>query len=128
MGPLPQTPNDIIVALMLVPFIPDQSTMCDMCVHGDDIAAEIFQEINHHLNGPMAMEDAIATIRGIKVRLIRKQGQQTIMGNQVEHAIIQEYPVLNNLITVLVYSQHVVIPHRECMYGQMVRAHVRVPR
>ena len=116
MGPLPQTPNDIIVALTLVPFVPDQSTMCDTCVHGDNIAAEIFQEINHCLNGPLAMDDTITTIRGIKVRPIRKEGQQTIIGYQVEHAIIQEYPVLNDLITMSVYSQHVAIPHRGCMY------------
>jgi hypothetical protein len=72
MGPLPQTPNDIVVALMLAPFIPDQSTMCDMCVHGDEIAAEAFQEINHCLNGPLAMEDTFMTIGGVKARPIRK--------------------------------------------------------
>ena len=36
MGPLPQTPDDIIVALTLLPFVPDQSTMCETCAHGDD--------------------------------------------------------------------------------------------
>ena len=29
---------------------------------------------------------------------------------------------------VSVYSQHVAIPHRGCVYGQMVRAHVTVLR
>ena len=117
MGPLPQTPNNIIVALTLVPFVLDQSIMCDTCTHGDDIAAEIFQEINHCLNGPLAMDDMITTIRGVKARPIRKEGQQPIIGYQVEHAIIQEYPVSNNLIMASVYSQHVTIPHRGCIYG-----------
>ena len=84
MGLLPQTPNNIVVALTLQPYIPDQSTMCDMCVHGDGIAAEVFQEINHCLNGPLTMDDTITTIRGIKARPIRKEGQQTIIGYQVE--------------------------------------------
>ena len=128
MGPPPQTPNNIIIALMLVPFIPDQSTMCDTCMHGDEIAAEVFQEINHCLNGPLAMEDTVTTIRGVKARPIRKEGQQMVIGYQVEHTIIQEYPVSNDLITVSVYSQHVTIPHRGCMYGQMIRAHVTVPK
>ena len=52
------------------------------------------------------------TIRGIKVRPIRKEGQQTIIGYQVEHAIIQEYSVSNDHITASVYSQHVTILHR----------------
>ena len=104
MGPLPQTPNDIIVALTLTPYTPDQSTMCDTCMHGDEIAAEVFQEINHCLNGPLAMEDTVMTIRGIKAKPIRKEGQQMIIGYQVECAIIQEYPVSNDLITASVYS------------------------
>jgi hypothetical protein len=128
MEPLPQTPNDIIVALTLVPYTPDQSTMCDTCMHGDEIAAEVFQEINHCLNGPLTMEDMITTIRGIKAQPIRKEGQQMIIGYQVEHAIIQEYPVSNDLITVLVYSQHVAFNHRGSIYGQMVRAHITMPR
>ena len=116
MGPLPQTPNNIIVALTMAPFILDQSTMCDTCMHGDEIAAEVFQEINQCLNGPLTMEDMIMTIRGVKARPIRKQGQQTMIGYQVECTIIQEYPMSNDLITMLVYSQHVAIPHRGCMY------------
>ena len=116
MEPLPQTPNDIIVTLMLVPFVPGQSTMCNACAHGDDIAEEIFQVINDCLNGPMTMEDMITTIRGVKARPIRKQGQQMILGYQAEWAIIQEYPMSNDLITASIYSQHVMIPHRECKY------------
>ena len=73
MGLLPQTLNDIIVVLMLVPFVTGQSTMCDTCAHRDDIAAEIFQEINYCLNGPLAMDKLITTIRGIKARPIRKE-------------------------------------------------------
>ena len=46
----------------------------------------------------------------------------------IEHSVIQEYLLSNDLITVLVYSQHVSIPHRECEYGRMVRAHVTVPK
>ena len=117
MGPLLQTPNDIIVALTLTPYTPDQSTMCDMCVHGDEVAAEVFQEINHCLNGPLAMEDMITSIRSTKAQPIRKEGQPTIIGYQMEHAIIPEYPVSNNLITVSIYSQHVAFTHRGCVYG-----------
>ena len=29
---------------------------------------------------------------------------------------------------VLVYSQHVAIPHTGCIYGRMIRAHVMIPR
>ena len=117
MGPLPQTPNDITVALMLLPFIPDQSNMCETCAHGDDIAEEVFKVINDCLNGELMAEDMITTIRGVKGRSIRKQGQNTILGYQAKHSIIQEYPLSNNLITVSVCSQHVSIPHRECEYG-----------
>ena len=117
MGPLPQTPDDIIVALTLQPFVPDQSTMCDACAHGDDIAEEVFRVINNCLNGALSIEDTVTTIRGVKARPIRKQGQQTILGYQTNQSIIQEYPLSNDLITVSVYSQHVTIPHRECKYG-----------
>ena len=84
MGPLPQTPNDIIVALTLLPFVPDQSTMCDACAHGDDIAEEVFKVLNNCLNGVLTMEDTITTIKGVKARPIRKQGQQMILGYQAE--------------------------------------------
>ena len=128
MGPLPQTPNNIIVALTLQPFMPDQSTMCDACAHRDNIAEEIFRVINDCLNRALSIEDMITTIRGVNARPIRKQGQQTILGYQTDQSIIQEYLFPNDLITVSVYSQHVSIPHRECKYGHMVRAHVTVPR
>ena len=117
MGPLPQTPDNIIVALMLLPFVPDQSTMCDACAHRVDIAEEVFRVMNDCLNGALSIEDTITTIRGVKARPIRKQGQQMILGYQAECSIIQEYPLSNDLIAVLVYSQHVSIPHRECEYG-----------
>ena len=116
MGPLPQTPDDIIVALMLLPFVPDQSTMCENCTHGDDTAEEVFRVMNDCLNGALSIKDTITTIRGVKARPIRKQGQQTILGYQVKCSIIQEYPFSNDLITVSVYSQHVSFPHRECEY------------
>ena len=128
MEPLPQTPDNIIVALTLLPFVPDQSTMCDTCAHGDDIAEEVFRVTNDCLNGALSIEDTITTIRGVKARPIRKQGQHMILGYQAEQSIIQEYPLSNDLITASVYSQHVSIPHRECEYGQMIRAHVTVPK
>jgi hypothetical protein len=128
MGPLPQTPNDRIVPLMVHPFVPDQGTMCNTCAHGDTIVEEVFNVINDCLNGSMTLEDTILTYRGVKGRPIRKQGQQMILGYQTEQAIIQEYPVSNDLITASVYSQHVTIPHRECKYGQMIRAHLTVPK
>ena len=116
MGPLPQTPDNIIVAVTLLPFVPDQGTMCDACAHGDDIAEEVFRVLNDCLNGVLSIEDTITTIRGVKARPIRKQGQWTILGYQAEQAVIQEYPLSNDLITVSVYSQHASIPHRECEY------------
>ena len=84
MGPLPQTPDDIIVALMLQLFIPDQSTMCNACAHGDNIVEEVFRVLNDCLNGALTIEDTITTIRGVKARPIRKQGQQTILGYQAK--------------------------------------------
>ena len=77
-------PDDIIVALMLLPFVPDQGNMCETCAHGDDIAEEVFKVINDCLNGELSVEDMITTIRGVKARPIRKQGQQTILGYQAE--------------------------------------------
>ena len=128
MGPLPQTPNDIIVALTIMPFTPDQGTMCEVCAHRDDTAEEIFRVINDCLNGGLSIKDTITTIRGVKARPIRKHGQQNIIGYQVDQSIIQEYLFSNDLITVSVYSQHVSMPHRECDYGHMIRAHVTVPK
>ena len=128
MGPLPQTPNNRIVPLMVHPFVPDQGTMCNTCAHGDTIAEEVFSVINDCLNGPMTLEDTILTNRGVNGRPIRKQGQQMILGYQTEQAIIQEYPVSNDLITTSMYSQCVTIPHRECEYGQMIRAHLTVSK
>ena len=84
MGPLPQTPNDIIVALMILLFTSDQGTMCENCAHGDDTAEEVFRVINDCLNGGLSIEDTITTIRGVKARPIRKHRQQTILGYQVE--------------------------------------------
>ena len=110
-------PDNIIVALMLLLFVPDQGNMCETCAHGDDIAEEVFKVINDCLNGELTVEDTITTIRGIKGRPIRKQGQNMILGYQAECSIIQEYPLSNDLITASVYSQHVSIPHRECEYG-----------
>ena len=128
MGPLPQTPNDIIVALTIMLFIPDQGAMCESCAHGDDMAEEVFRVINDCLNGGLSIEDTITTIRGVKARPIRKHRQQNIIGYQVDRSIIQEYSFSNDLITVSVYSQHVSMPHRECDYGCMIRAHVTVPK
>ena len=127
-GTTPQTPNDIIVALTIMLFIPDQGAMCESCAHGDDTAEEVFRVINDCLNGGLSIEDTITTIRGVKVRPIRKHGQQNIIGYQVDQSIIQEYPFSNDLITMSVYSQHMSMPHRECDYGCMIRAHVTVPK
>ena len=84
MGPLPQTPTDIIVALTLTPYVPDQSTMCNVCVHGDEVVAEVFQEINHCLNGPLVMEDTVLSVRCTKARPIKKERQLAMIGYQME--------------------------------------------
>ena len=80
MGPLPQTPTDIIVALTLTPYVADQSTMCETCIHADDIAGEVFHEINQSLNGPLAMEDTVVSTRSTRAWPIRKEGQQMLIG------------------------------------------------
>ena len=102
MGPLPQTPTNIIVPLTLVPYIVDQSTMCQTCIHADDIVGEVFYKINQSLNGQLAMEDTVLTTRSMKAWPIRKEGQQTLIGYQMEQSIVQEYPMSNDLITVSV--------------------------
>ena len=66
MGLLPQTPTDVIVLLTLVPYMVDQATMCQMCIHADDIAGEVFYEINQSLNGQLAMEDTVLPTRSMK--------------------------------------------------------------
>ena len=87
-------PTDIIVALTLTPYIVDQSTMCKTCVHADEVAGEIFQEINQSLNGPLAMKDIILSVRCTKAWPIKKEGQLAMVGYQMEHSIVQEYPCL----------------------------------
>ena len=77
-------PDNIIVALMLLPFVPDQGNMCETCAHGDDIAEEVFKVINDCLNGELLVEDTITAIRGVKVRPIRKQGQNMNLGYQAK--------------------------------------------
>jgi hypothetical protein len=128
MGPLPQTPTDIIVLLTLMPYLAGHSTMCGTCIFADDTVGEVFHGINQSLNGPLAMEDMVLSTRCTKAQPIRKEGHQTLIGYQMKWSIVQEYPVSNNLITVSVYSQHIAIPHRGCIYGQMIRIHVMVPR
>jgi hypothetical protein len=56
----------VIVPLTLVPYMADHSTMCATCTHADNIAGEVFQEINHSLNGPLAMEDMVLSARSTK--------------------------------------------------------------
>ena len=51
MGPLPQTPTDLVVSMTLMPYLQDQSIMCPTCVFADDIAEEVYHEINQWLNG-----------------------------------------------------------------------------
>jgi hypothetical protein len=66
MGPLSQTPTDVIVPLTMVPYMVDQSTMCQTCVHADDIAGEVFYEINQSLDRQLAMEDTVLSTRSTK--------------------------------------------------------------
>jgi hypothetical protein len=84
MGPLLQTPTDIIVALTLTPYMPDQGTMCSTCIHADETVVEVFQEINHCLNGPLAMEDTVLLVRCTKAQPIKKEGQLSMIGYQME--------------------------------------------
>ena len=77
-------PTDIIVALTLTPYTPDQGTTCNTCIHVDEIAAEVFQEINHCLNGLLAMEDTVLSVRCTKAGLIKKEGQLAMIEYQME--------------------------------------------
>ena len=54
------------------------------CIHMDDIAGEVFHEINQCLNGPLAMEDMVTSTRSTKAWPIREEGQQTLIGYQME--------------------------------------------
>ena len=51
MGPLPQTPTDVVLPWTLTPYVADQATMYQTCIFADDIAEEVFHEINWRLNG-----------------------------------------------------------------------------
>ena len=51
MGPQPQMPTDFVLPWAFTPYIGDQATMCQMCIFMDDVAEEVFHEINMRLNG-----------------------------------------------------------------------------
>ena len=51
MGPLPQMPTDYVLPWAMMPFVGDQATMCQICIFADDVAEEVFHEINMRLNG-----------------------------------------------------------------------------
>ena len=61
MGPLPQTPTDYIVPLSLTLFIGDKTNMCQSCTFADDVAEEIFHDINMKLNGRIAINDTVCS-------------------------------------------------------------------
>jgi hypothetical protein len=128
MGPLPQTPADAVVPLTLIPYIADQATMCQTCIFADDVAEDVFHEINQRLNRQLAVEDMVQSTRSMKGWPMWREGQETPIGYKMEWVIVQEYPMSNNLLTVSVYSHHVTIPHNECVYRWMIRAHTTVPR
>ena len=59
MGPLPQMPTDFVLPWALLPFVGDQANMCQMCIFADDVAEDIFHDINMGLNGCIAIEDMV---------------------------------------------------------------------
>ena len=59
MGPLPQTPMDCMVPLAVVPFKVDTTNMCQSCVFADNVAEEVFHDINMKLNGCIAVGDMV---------------------------------------------------------------------
>ena len=120
MGPLPQTPLDVILPMAIAPFKPNADTMCRSCNFADTLANDVFCTINEQMNGELALEDMVRTLRCYKGRPIQREDDEMLVGYQVERALVQEYPASNHLITASVYSQHVAVQHQGCIHGQLV--------
>ena len=128
MGSLPQMPTDFVLPWSITPFTGERFNMCQACTFADDVAEDIFHDINDKLNGQIAIEDMVWSTRTIKGWPIQREGEERLVGFQMEHSIIQEYPAINCLIMVSVYSQHIAVVHNRCVYGWMVRVHIAIPR
>ena len=84
MGPLPQTPTDFVLPWALTPYVGDQAMMCQMCIFTDDVAEDVFHDINDKLNGHIAIEDMVHSTRSIKRQLIQREGAESLVGFQME--------------------------------------------
>ena len=120
MGSLPQTPLDVILPMAIAPFKPNSDMMCRSCNFVDTLANDVFNTINEQMNGEIALEDMVRTLRCYKGRPIQRDNDEMLVGYQVEWALVQEYPATNVLITASIYSQHVAIQHQGCIHGQLV--------
>ena len=84
MGLLPQTPTDSVVSMTLMPYLSDQAIMCSTCIFADDMAEEIYHLINQWLNGQLVIDDMVHSTRSLKGQPMQKEGQETLIGYQME--------------------------------------------
>ena len=62
MGPLPQTPLDVILPMAIALFTPNADMMCRSCNFADTLANDVFSTINEQMNGKLALEDMVRTL------------------------------------------------------------------
>ena len=84
MGPLPQTPLDVILPMAITPFKPNADTMCRSCNFADTLANDVFNTINKQMNGEIALEDMVRTLRCFKGRPIQREDNEMLVRYQVE--------------------------------------------
>ena len=84
MEPLPQTPMDLVVPMTLMLYLADQATMCQTCIFADDMAEEVYHEINQRLNRQLAIDDTVHSTRSLKGQPMQREGQETLIGYQME--------------------------------------------
>ena len=66
MGSLLQMPTDFVLPWPITPFTGERSNMCQACTFADDVAEDIFHNINDKLNGYIAIKDMVHSTRSIK--------------------------------------------------------------
>ena len=90
--------------------------MCQACTFTDDVAEDVFHDINDKLNGQIAIEDMVRSTGTIKGQPIQREGKGRLVEFQMECSIIQEYLAINCLIMASVYSQNITVMHNGCIY------------
>ena len=62
MGPLPQTPLDVILPMAIALFKPNSEIMYRGCNFADTLANDVFNTINEQMNGEIALENMVRTL------------------------------------------------------------------